>query len=142
MAPDYSVVLLVLLGTVVGLATALWYSIGIAKVNIEDGDGANARLINNEHKGAADDNVVMSVPQIAAAVSDGANAFLYAEYRWMGVFMSVFGLALLLLLGITTKNWAAAALSCVAFFAGVITSVVCGFIGMRVAVYTNSCTAR
>jgi Na+/H+-translocating membrane pyrophosphatase len=49
----------------------------------------------------------------------------------MGVFMSCFGVVLLLLLGLI-HEWHAAIFTTIAFFGGVITSVVCGFIGMRV----------
>ena len=59
----------------------------------------------------------------------------------MGIFMSVFGVVLLLLLGLI-HNWHSAIFTTIAFFSGVITSVVCGFIGMRVAVFTNARTAR
>ena len=54
--------------------------------------------------------------------------------QWMGVFMAVFGVALLLLLGLI-HNWHMAAFTTIAFFAGVITSVVCGYIGMAVGQY-------
>jgi Na+/H+-translocating membrane pyrophosphatase len=54
----------------------------------------------------------------------------------MSIFMSVFGVVLLLLLGLI-HNWHSAIFTTIAFFSGVITSVVCGFIGMRV----GKCTA-
>jgi len=144
MTPDYTVVIMVLVATAVGLLTAAWFASRIALISIDDSSdssSANARLINNEHKVAGDDATTMSVPEIAGAIADGANAFLYAEYQWMGVFMSCFGVALLLLLGLI-HDWHSAAFTTIAFFAGVITSVVCGFIGMRVAVFTNARTAK
>jgi hypothetical protein len=82
LAPDYAVVTIVILAVAVGLVTAAWFASRIALISIDDnGEGANARLINNEHKAQADDNATMSVPEIAKAISDGANAFLYAEYQ-------------------------------------------------------------
>lgn len=142
MVHDSAVMIIVLLAVVVGLATAAWFASRIALISIEDGsEGANARLINNEHKQAADDNTTMSVPDIARAIADGANAFLYAEYQWMGVFMAGFGVVLLLLLGLI-HNWHSAIFTTIAFFSGVVCSVVCGFIGMRVAVFTNARTAK
>jgi Na+/H+-translocating membrane pyrophosphatase len=59
----------------------------------------------------------------------------------MGAFMAGFGLVLLLMLGLI-HNWQSGIFTTISFFAGVITSVVCGFIGMRVAVFTNARTAR
>jgi len=146
MAPDYSITVLVLLAVLIGLITAAYFSIKISQIPIDDErDGANARLINNEHTGVpavASDDVTMPVPAIASAISEGANAFLYAEYQWMGLFMAGFGIVLLILLGTVNKDWPAAAFTTVSFFSGVLTSVICGFIGMRVAVFTNARTAR
>ncbi len=82
LAPDYAVLIIVLVATATGLLTAAWFASRIALISIEeDSSSANARLINNEHK-AADDNTTMSVPEIARAIADGANAFLYAEYQY------------------------------------------------------------
>lgn len=79
---DSSVMIIVLIAVVVGLATAAWFWSRIALISIDDtAEGSNARLINNEHKAQADDNSTMSVADIAKAIADGANAFLYAEYR-------------------------------------------------------------
>ena len=82
LASDFSVVTIVLIAVAVGLLTAAWFASRIALISIEDGgEGPEARLINNEHK-VSEDNSVMSVPEIAAAIADGANAFLYAEYQY------------------------------------------------------------
>lgn len=141
MAADWSVTFIVVLAVAIGLATAAYFASRIALISIDDAtEGANARLINNEHK-SSDDVATMSVAQIASAISDGANAFLFAEYQWMGVFMAGFGVVLLLMLGFI-HNWSSAIFTTLAFFAGVTTSVVCGFIGMRVAVFTNARTAK
>lgn len=43
--------------------------------------------------------------------------------------MAGFGLVLLLMLGLI-HNWQSGIFTTIAFFAGVITSVICGFIGM------------
>lgn len=79
-APDSSVLFLVVTAVVVGLATAAYFASRIALISIEDRtDGVNARLIN--HGQSSDDSGAMSVPEIARAISEGANAFLYAEYQ-------------------------------------------------------------
>lgn len=153
-ASSLFVVLLILAAVATGLLTAAYFASRIALIRIDDGasdsktngGGAHARLIAHEHKrGHADEeeaeNAPMSVAEIAAAIADGANAFLYAEYRWMGAFMSGFGLILLLMLGLL-HDWPSAIFSTIAFISGVLTSVTCGFIGMRVAVFTNCRTAK
>jgi inorganic pyrophosphatase len=95
-----------------------------------------------------------SVSIIAKRVSEGATTFLFAEYRYMAAFMVGFGALLYVLLGyclghpaaddtspMATNPWINAALSVFALFAGALTSVVSGWVGMRIAVYANSRTA-
>ena len=81
LAPDYAVLAIVLVATAVGLLTAAWFASRIALISIEDdSSSAHARLINHEHK-SGEEAATMSVPEIAYAIADGANAFLYAEYQ-------------------------------------------------------------
>merc|ERR1719456_661886 len=55
-------------------------------------------------------------------------SFLFAEYTYMAVYIVLFGLVLFFFTGIP---------STIAFVVGSITSILCGWIGMRIAVYTN-----
>jgi len=65
---------------------------------------------------------------IATTIAGGAMDFLYTEYIIMAIYIVVFGA---ILCGFTD------AATTVAFVAGAITSILCGWIGMRIAVYTN-----
>ncbi|ORC86675.1 vacuolar-type proton translocating pyrophosphatase 1 [Trypanosoma theileri] len=98
------------------------------------------------------DEVMRNVYVISQRVSEGATAFLFAEYRYMGLFMMTFGSLIFFLLGVALSSpqagvksaespWVNAALSLFAFFTGAFTSVLAGWIGMRIAVYTNCRTA-
>lgn len=58
----------------------------------------------------------------------------------MSGFILIFGALLFVLLG-TLHGWMLGLFSVVAFVTGAVTSIVSGFIGMRVAVYANSRTA-
>ena len=79
---------------------------------------------------------------IAKAISDGASTFLLSEYKYMVVFMGVFSVLMFVLLGFTGSNyWGKAALSVVSFVLGGLTSILSGWIGMRIAVFTNCRTA-
>lgn len=75
---------------------------------------------------------------IGSKISNGANAFLFQEYSVMAVFIVIFGVIVLIVVDIfgheETKFRAYAT---VAFIIGAITSMLCGFIGMRVAVAAN-----
>ena len=96
--------------------------------------------------------VMRSVQTISTRVSDGATAFLFAEYKYMFVFIAGFGSLLYFMLGTSLASptsgekpvdapWVNAFLSLVSFVIGAGTSVVSGWIGMRIAVFCNSRTA-
>jgi len=140
---DFSVTIIVVVCCVIGLLTAGWFASRIALIKVERTGSARyaspkTQLLGAKH--TVNDDELMDVYTISQSIAEGANAFLYMEYMYMGVFMAFFGLALLILLG-TTNDWSSAGLTTVAFFAGVLTSVLSGFIGMRTAVFTNSRTA-
>eukprot|EP00759_Apiculatamorpha_spiralis_P040749 PhF_6_TR39628/c3_g1_i3/m.58714/K01507/ppa; inorganic pyrophosphatase len=80
--------------------------------------------------------------EISTAISNGAKTFLFAEYRYMAVFIVVFGALMFVLLGSTTSDyWTKAGFSFLSFVIGSVTSILSGWIGMNIAVFTNSRTA-
>ena len=72
--------------------------------------------------------------EIAKAISDGAKAFLTAEYKILVVFVAV----LFVLIGIGIGNWVTA----VCFVVGAAFSTVAGYFGMTVATRANVRTAN
>ncbi len=73
--------------------------------------------------------------EIAAAIREGAMAFLRREYRWLGVFVA----AMFLLIGfVLTDGW----LRAIAYLFGAVLSATAGYVGMRVATAANSRTAE
>jgi len=121
------------------------------------------------------DDVYRNLRKIYDLVSEGANDFLFAEYKIVGYFVVCFGALVFILVGSadecgpqrmvntdgtvcqigndgrygadcvweTTHGscWERGALSTLAFVVGALTSVVSGFIGMRIAVFANARTA-
>lgn len=129
---DYFIVLCSLLG----LAFAMWqYSI-LAKIKVPP------TVAENEKDGIVS---VMSEEQgkslvvIFDAITEGANAFLYAEYKICFIFIAVFGLVIFCLIA-----WGSSVqdgiLTTVAFVTGAFTSMISGYLGMKVAVYSNART--
>merc|ERR1719254_468658 len=55
-------------------------------------------------------------------------SFLFAEYLYMAVYIVIFSFILVFFTGVPTM---------IAFVVGAVTSILCGWIGMRIAVYTN-----
>ena len=77
---------------------------------------------------------------IGILISDGSNAFLYAEYKILGIFLVFFALIVYITVdGLGSTTWIP--YTTVAFICGSLTSVTCGFIGMRIATYSNTRTA-
>ena len=72
--------------------------------------------------------------EIAAAIREGASAFLYSEYKILVIFVVV----LFFLIGIGIGNW----LTAVCFVVGAIFSTLAGYFGMRVATEANVRTAN
>ena len=72
--------------------------------------------------------------EIASAISEGARAFLTAEYKILIVFVIV----LFLLIGFGIGNWVTA----ICFVVGALFSTLAGYFGMNVATKANVRTAN
>lgn len=72
--------------------------------------------------------------EIAKAISDGAKAFLFSEYK----VIIVFALILFVLIGVLLKNWTTA----FCFIIGALFSTLAGYFGMTVATKANVRTAN
>merc|ERR1712072_246046 len=75
-------------------------------------------------------------------IREGAKAFLYVEYKICAIFIVLFGLLVLILTAHPWSNgdWTSGALTCAAFVTGAVTSIISGYVGMWVAVYSNART--
>ena len=73
--------------------------------------------------------------KIHAAITKGALAFLWAEYRFMALFIVVFGIVVLVLVGSGSNDYTHGVFAAIAFVCGSSTSIVSGYIGMRIATY-------
>ena len=74
--------------------------------------------------------------EVYNAITLGAKSFLYAEYVIVSIFCICFGSVILGLIS-WGQSPVEGALTCLAFFLGAITSILSGYIGMIVAVYSN-----
>lgn len=75
--------------------------------------------------------------EISEAISEGANAFLHAEYLICVVFAVVFAAIIFGLISWGRGSTVEGALTAIAFLLGAFTSILSGWIGMKVAVYAN-----
>ena len=72
--------------------------------------------------------------EIAAAISEGAQAFLRAEYKILVIFIAV----VFVLIGFGLKSW----ITAIAFVGGALFSIIAGYCGMTVATKANVRTAN
>lgn len=137
---------IIIISAAAGFAFAMYWWFVLSDIKITPGKDQGLR---NAH---LTDEVMRNVYVIYARISEGATAFLFSEYKYMAVFMAGFGSLIFFLLGIAlsapqsgkqliAQPWVNAGFSLLAFLAGAITSVGAGWIGMRIAVYTNARTA-
>jgi K(+)-stimulated pyrophosphate-energized sodium pump len=84
--------------------------------------------------GAASAEELSRLTEISNAIAEGAMAFLGREYRVLGLFMAIFAVVIFL----TVDHGGQTAL---AFVCGAATSVVAGYIGMKIATKGNVRTA-
>ncbi|KAF0933514.1 hypothetical protein E2562_018596 [Oryza meyeriana var. granulata] len=162
---DVATEVLIPLAAVVGIAFSIAQWVLVARVKLAPSppgasrskDGYGDSLIEEE-EGLNDHNVVAKCAEIQNAITEGATSFLFTEYQYVGVFMSIFAVVIFLFLGsvegFSTKSHPCtyskdkeckpalfnALFSTVSFLLGAITSVVSGFLGMKIATYANART--
>ncbi|KVH93751.1 Pyrophosphate-energised proton pump [Cynara cardunculus var. scolymus] len=148
----------------VGIVFSLfqWYLVSQVKLSLEkpaagDKNGFTEALIEEE-EGINDHTVVQKCAEIQTAISEGATSFLFTEYQYVGIFMVIFAGLIFVFLGsvegFSTSSQVCtydatkmckpalmtAVFSTVSFVLGAITSVISGFLGMKIATYANART--
>src|SRR5210317_1703097 len=110
-----------------GLAVAFYYSHTVSRVAID--------------MGVEDADTRSKLRKIHSAIAEGAMAFLKQEYKFMAIFMVLFGIVIALLIDDHhTKNVNEGIYTAVAFIFGAIISVASGYIGMKIATAGNART--
>ena len=106
---------------------ALWLSLGAAVLAVLYGL-FSARWVLGRSAGTE------RMQQIAAAIQEGAKAYMNRQYLTIGIV----GVVLFLVLGVALENW----LTAVGFAIGAVFSALAGYIGMFVSVRANVRTAQ
>nr|GMD86500.1 pyrophosphate-energized vacuolar membrane proton pump-like [Ipomoea batatas] len=97
-------------------------------------------------------------PQVSASPSHGATSFFFTEYQYVGIFMVAFAILIFVFLGsvegfstnsqpctydetkLCKPALATIVFSTISFLLGALTSVVSGFLGMKIATYATART--
>merc|ERR1740123_2962118 len=126
MLGDGAVNLLIAVPAVLGVIWSAKEWVAVGKVKLDGHPDLLAKQDSKAQKGSQD--TVAEMVKIAKTISDGAMSFLSAEYTYMAVYIVVFSGILMFFTGVPTT---------VAFVVGAVTSMLCGWIGMKIAVATN-----
>jgi len=118
LAQDPTANYLVVVPSVLGILWSLKEYLRVKKVQIKCG----------EILADAEDKQVETMNKLAKIITEGAVAFLLAEYKYMLIYVAVFSVILIFLTDVYTM---------IAFVVGAVTSILCGWIGMQIAVFTN-----
>ena len=103
------------------------HSFGYGEIELQDtGSGTSNQTI--EHQ----------MNEIAKLISDGSDTFLKEEYLYTGIFVALFSVIIFFVAEpIPYKPY-----TTIPFILGAVTSVICGYIGMQIAVRANVRTAK
>lgn len=106
-------------------------SITSVKIKNNEGDEENQGLISSKEK-------LDILESVKDKISQGANAFLFKEYSIMTFFIIVFGLIVLVVVDLWGQDQVSfRCYATISFVIGSFTSILCGYIGMRIAVVSN-----
>ena len=138
----------------------------------ESGDSKEGLVEAEGGSATYDEAITERLNKIQGYISDGAKAFLWAEYKILFVFIVIFGIVIFCFIGLPKTcgipepvfngtncskdtpldgcEWiiktpgsciSNGLLTSIAFVVGGLTSILCGYIGMTIAVYSNARTA-
>lgn len=120
-----------------GLAWGIYNWLTVKKVNLEqesgeEGNGLRTRMQDEESKDGAHD--ILSIGQ---KIKDGAKAFLHEEYKFCIIMLGVMALIVYFAVDSQNENASWRPYVAISFLVGGITSMVCGYISMMIAVESN-----
>jgi len=126
MACDLAATLLVVLPPIFGFAYSIKEYVFLARIKL---DGHPNRLLSQSDSMAADAKKSLDLMiEISKYIADGSVTFLVKEYQYMSVYVVLFSAVLWGIEGVATV---------IAFVLGSLASILSGYIGMKIAVYTN-----
>ena len=139
--------LLIVAPAAFGIVFAYWLYKKLCKISLfrqcREDDEALLRRMEMADAGEAEADSYQKLRQIYRDIQAGAKAFLAAEYRMCLAFLVVFGVGMIFFVAKVESGWdfKIGTLTAFSFFVGGITSMVSGYIGMMIAVFTNArCT--
>ena len=118
---------------VIGFAWSIWNATCVYAIKVEQGTGDDAQE-------SLKDKNIAGLVDIGNKISNGANAFLRQEYTVMTIFFLVFSIVVFVLVDFLAQEEGHRSFrlyATISYIIGSITSILCGFIGMKIAVAAN-----
>jgi Na+/H+-translocating membrane pyrophosphatase len=127
-------IVLIYASSALAIVWAVFNALAVTSVKLQSREGNDD--LGNSH--TLTDVNIETLLKIGEKISKGANSILFQEYLIMLIFIVIFSIVVLLAVDIYgEKESAFRCYATVAFIIGSITSILCGFIGMRIAVESN-----
>jgi inorganic pyrophosphatase len=133
MTSTTSALAFIVISCLLGLAFSGWLVLSIKKTKILQ-SADETPLADST---GSDHTTRQRLYEIYSVIEEGAKAFLHAEYMICLYFIVGFGLILLFLISWAESSFMDGFLTFFAFACGACTSILSGYIGMRVAVFSN-----
>jgi len=132
-ADDLTTMLLITIPVVLGLLYVIKEAVFLYRIKL-DGHAEQRPLTESEGEAPQDGSKQLEkMIEISEYIAEGSVTFLWKEFQYMAVYIVLFTGLLVAIEGAATG---------IAFVVGALTSVVSGYIGMKVAVYSNVRTAH
>ena len=77
-----------------------------------------------------DKESMQKVFEIYQLIREGATSFLWAEYRYLAIYIVVFAVIIAVTIGVATKSHLLGIFASISFFIGAVTSIISGYIGL------------
>lgn len=136
-APDAGTTTLLVIAGVVGIIFSIYQFRVIASIGLgEDGESSEGFKLLQDTDSQA------KLLEVYHAIREGADSFLFAEYRICCIFIVFFGAFVTV---VTSRvdgewDWTKGGMTAGAFVIGAVTSLISGYLGMKVAVFSNART--
>jgi H(+)-translocating pyrophosphatase len=123
---EFKAELFLLFTSIAAMLVGLWHTLAVLRIPLDDFQQYNA---SNEKSVES----IRKMREISGLISDGATTFLTQEYIFLAVFIVLFSILLIF----TAENSLGEFWVTGAFILGGLTSILSGFIGMKIAVTAN-----
>ena len=125
---------LIFASAALALVWAIYNAVVVTSIQLR----ASAATSDDEASQPLNSKNIDMLQNIGDKIAKGANSFLFQEYSIMSVFIVVFAAVVLLIVDVFGQEHARfRCYATVSFVIGAVTSILCGFIGMRIAVAAN-----